>query len=202
MNTEAVFRIAFFIILVLMFLISAYYRGKARVDGEVIDRKEEGLLVLALRMVLALPLLASFLAYIIVPDLLAWSSVIVPIWLRTLFLIVAILCLPILLWVFRSIGRNISETILIKSDHELVTAGPYKWVRHPLYATALLILCSFSIIASNWFIFLYFIIAMVIFRFLVIPEEEKKLIEVFGKEYQDYIKRTGALVPKNRFKKA
>jgi hypothetical protein len=43
---------------------------------------------------------------------------------------------PAAWWVFSSIGRNVTETVLTKADHTLVTTGPYRWLRHPLYATA------------------------------------------------------------------
>jgi protein-S-isoprenylcysteine O-methyltransferase Ste14 len=46
-----------------------------------------------------------------------------------------VLTLPAALWVFSALGRNVSETVLTKGDHELVTAGPYRWIRHPLYTT-------------------------------------------------------------------
>lgn len=196
MNIELFFRIVFLIILLLTFSISTYFRKKARDEGDVIERKEEGTVFVILRMVFGLPLLASLLFYIFYPALLSWSTVPLPLWLRNLFVIVAVLCVPLFWWVFRSIGSNISETVLTKSNHQLVTAGPYQWVRHPLYAISLLLLCSLSIIASNWFIFVYFAAALLVFRFVVIPAEEKRLVEAFGEEYQDYQKRTGALVPR------
>jgi len=187
MDIELFFRIIFFIILVLTFSISSYFRKKARDDGEVIQRKEEGTIFIILRMAFAFPLFTALLIYIIYPPLLAWSTV---------SLVVAALCIPLLWWVFRSIGSNISETILTKRDHQLVTAGTYQWVRHPLYAASLLLLGSLSVIASNWFIFAYFLAALLIFRYLVISAEENRLVEAFGEMYKDYQTKTGALVPR------
>ena len=83
-----------------------------------------------------------------------------------------------------------------KSDHELFTQGPYRWVRHPLYASALLVLFSLSLVASNWFLLGYAVIALLAFRCLVIPAEESRLIDAFGGAYQEYQRHTSALVPK------
>ena len=196
MNMEMVFRLVFFLALASAFIISGIYRKKARDEGGVIERKAEGGLVLFLRMALALPLLASFLLYVFYPRALLWSMVELPIWLRAFFAFIALLCIPLIWWVFQSIGKNISETVLTKEDHELVKHGPYRWVRHPLYASTLLLFCCFSLIASSWFIFVYFMAAVILFRFVVIPAEEKRLIAVFGEEYLAYKDETGALMPK------
>jgi len=193
---DITFRGITILVLLLTFSISATFRKRAREEGGAIERKEEGLLVFAMRMVFALPLLISLLLYIFYPRALVWSTISLPYWLRSLFAVVALLCVPIIWWVFRSIGENISETVLIKEEHQLVISGPYRWVRHPLYAGTLLLLCSISVIAENWFIFAYFIIAVIAFRFLVIPEEEKRLVAAFGDGYVDYKRRTGALAPR------
>jgi protein-S-isoprenylcysteine O-methyltransferase Ste14 len=50
---------------------------------------------------------------------------------------------------FLSIGANISETILTKRTHQLVTHGPYRWIRHPLYAFSLLELFSLALLADS-----------------------------------------------------
>jgi protein-S-isoprenylcysteine O-methyltransferase Ste14 len=196
MGTELVFRLLFFVILSSTFLISATYRKRARDAGEVIERQEEGLTALLFRMGFALPLLAAILLYIFYPRAIGWSQIQLPVWLRALGAGVGIICVPIILWVFRSIGRNISETVLTKSEHELVTQGPYRWVRHPLYATSLLLLLSLSLVAESWFIFGYSVIGLIVFRFVVIPAEEAHLIASFGAAYQNYKSRTGALFPK------
>jgi protein-S-isoprenylcysteine O-methyltransferase Ste14 len=196
MNFELIFRFIFLIVLALAFSISAYFRKRARDSGETIERRAEGGIILALRLALALPLLLSLILYIVYPQALDWARMELPLWLRSLAAVTAILCIPLIYWVFRSIGDNISETVLTKSDHELVSQGPYRWVRHPLYASALLVLFSLSLVASNWFLLGYAGLALLAFRFLVIPAEEARLIDAFGKDYQEYQQHTGAFMPK------
>jgi protein-S-isoprenylcysteine O-methyltransferase Ste14 len=196
MYVESTFRAILLVVLLSSIVISGHYRKRARRSGDVVPRLAEGPIALLLRMAMALLLAASFLANVFAPKWLAWSAWGLPEWLRWAAAVAAIGCLPAIRWVLVSIGDNISETILTKSTHQLVTHGPYHWVRHPLYAIALLELLSLAVMASNWFLILFPVVASVFFRLLVIPREEANLIKIFGKEYEEYRDRTGALVPR------
>lgn len=189
------FRWIILVVLFSAFGISATQRKKARDEGGTIKRQEEGWGVLLVRMGVALPLLAVILLNIFWPASLSWAKFNSPSWLMIAGLILAVLCIPLLWWVFRSIGKNISETVLIKDEHELVTHGPYTWVRHPLYGSALLLLISISLVFGDWIIAGYSIAGILAFRLLVIPAEEKQLLDAFGEDYECYQSRTGALLP-------
>src|SRR5215217_2402202 len=110
--------------------------------------------------------------------LLRWSGA----GLGTVFLVLA-------LWIFRTIGKNITSTVETREEHELVTDGPYRWVRHPLYTVGTSFFTSLGIVAANWFVGL----VMLLIR---LPKEEEKLIERFGDEYRAYMERTGRLLPR------
>ncbi len=196
MESEPLFRLAFLLIFGSSIVISGYYRKKARESSETIPRRAEGGLALLLRAGMALLLLASFLLYIFVPQAMSWSQVDLPLWVRIAAAILGFACLPFLWWVFTSIGKNISETVLTKQGHQLVTKGPYRWIRHPLYAGALLELFLLGILAGNWFMLALWALGAFVFRFVVIPKEEANLTRVFGDEYKEYMGRTGALLPR------
>ena len=148
-----------------------------------------------MRLVFTLPLLLSLLAFVINPSWMAWSSVAVPVWVRWGGAGLGVGIVPLTYWVFRTIGRNISETVLTKKTHELVTDGPYRWVRHPLYTVGTLLLTALSLLTANWFIALITVLAIVMIVAVVIPREEANLIETFGDAYRAYKKRTGMLLP-------
>lgn len=95
-----------------------------------------------------------------------------------------------------SLGRNISETVLTKEDHELVTKGPYRWVRHPLYTAGTLLLIGAALTAANALLGALTALAAVLIRLVVVPHEEARLIETFGDAYRDYRRRTGTLLPR------
>lgn len=195
MDTNLLYRGGVLVILVVVFGISAYFRTRARNEGEVISRVQEGRLVLILRLVFALPLLAVLLLNIFYPRALGWAKFSLPSGIRIGALIVAVFCIVLLWWVFRSIGNNVSETVLVKEEGDLVTSGPYRYVRHPLYASALLFLLSLSLVFGDWIILGYSLAGILAFRLLVIPAEEEQLLESFGEEYECYQSRTGALLP-------
>ncbi len=177
--------------------ISAYFRRKAR-QSETIARAEEGVLLGLMRLVFALPLFLSILAYMINPAWMDWSSVSLPVWLRWGGAVLGVGVMPLMYWLFSTIGDNISETVLTKETHQLVTNGPYRWVRHPLYAVAPLMLIAVSLLAANWFIGGMTVIALVMIVLVVVPKEEANLIETFGDDYRAYMKRTGRLFPRLR----
>lgn len=190
------FRVLFAMLLTAALVISGTYRRQARSSSETIPRRSEGGWILLARMTLAMPLLAVFLIYILQPAWLAWATYSSPDWLRWLGVGLGMICLFLMLWVFRSIGVNISETLLTKQDHMLITSGPYRQVRHPLYASALLLIFCLALISASWLLHGFWLILLLIFRLIVIPAEERNLIEKFGPAYEAYRSRSGALLPK------
>jgi protein-S-isoprenylcysteine O-methyltransferase Ste14 len=198
MPQDSIFRGISLLVFLSSIVISSYHRKRARRSGDVIPRRAEGAFVLLIRMGAGLVVAASFLAYPFAPARLAWSSLSMPTWLRWIAGGVALACLPAIWWVLVSIGENISETVLVKANHRLVTHGPYHWIRHPLYAVALVELLSLAIIAGSWYLLLLACAAILVFRIVVIPKEEDNLVRAFGKPYEEYKRRTGALLPRLR----
>lgn len=194
MNFELMLRLMILLLLGCIFLISGFYRRRAR-SKEFIKRQEEGYLALVLRMAAALPLLLVIILDIFFPELMGWSKINLPNWLRIVGMSLALGSVVWLWWVFKTIGNNISETVLTKDIHELVTSGPYRWIRHPLYAGALLLLISIGLAFEDAFILGYSVIGILAFRLLVIPVEEEQLLEAFGEDYECYQSRTGAMLP-------
>ncbi len=193
---ENIFRIFTAIILITGLSISAYYRRKADVDsGEKVSWKDEGLgMILALRTG-GLVLWLSMLGYLIYPPLLVWSKVSLPEWIRWLGIGLGIVSVLLIYWMFSSIGSGITPTVATRSEHELVTKGPYRWIRHPLYTFGTLFFLSFALMIDSWFIALMAVLAIVLLS-LRLPTEEALLIKKFGDEYRGYMKRTGRFLPK------
>jgi protein-S-isoprenylcysteine O-methyltransferase Ste14 len=179
-----------------MVSISSVFRYMVRRTSEAIPRAREGTPVMMARLLFAAPLYLPIIAYMLNPGWMTWAALSLPNWLRWLGAAIGLAMLPLLYWVFRSIGSNISETTLTKKNHRLVTHGPFQWVRHPLYSAATVVLVSMSILAANWFMLMMACIALIGIVVLVIPREEKELIRKFGAEYQDYMRRTGRLAPR------
>lgn len=195
MNHESTFHLIFIAIFVLSFSISVYHRHRARKQSGKIPRQAEGKLFIALRLLLAVPLYLAMFAYMINPQWVAWSVLALPMWLRWLGAGLGVAIIPLLYWLFRSLGKNVSETVLTKERHELVTHGPYRWVRHPLYTTASLGIFALGLVAANWFMLLMILLIMMMLPALA-AKEEAQLIEKFGNAYREYMQRTGRFLPR------
>ena len=106
------------------------------------------------------------------------------------------LCLPgmmFLVWGRHYLGGNWSQMVTVKQGHELVTIGPYRYVRHPMYAGGLLACIGSAIAAGSGWIFLLIILgSLFLWR---VGAEDKLMEEKFPSEYPSYKKRTKALIP-------
>ena len=176
--------------------ISAYYRHRARVAGGAIPRSRERPLLILGRLAVALPLFLGVLTYVAVPRWMAWSALALPAWVRWTGVVLGLAMVPAAYWVFHALGRNVSETVLTREHHELVTTGPYRVIRHPLYAMGIGLFLSVGLMAASWFILLFALIALVAIRVVVVPLEERELEAKFGDAYRSYRQRTGVLLPR------
>jgi protein-S-isoprenylcysteine O-methyltransferase Ste14 len=107
-----------------------------------------------------------------------------------------ILCLAgmvVLIWGRQSLGRNWSQTVAAKTDPVLVTSGPYRFVRHPMYAGGLLAAIGSALVVGGPFIFLLLLLGGI---FLSRVGAEDRLMErQFPHEFPAYERRTKALIP-------
>ncbi len=95
----------------------------------------------------------------------------------------------------KHLGRLFTTDVSIYTNHQLIIAGPYRWVRHPAY-TGLIIAFAGAGLAMGDFIALALLTIPVTVAFSYrINIEEKFLVKKFGKEYQDYRQQTKKLLP-------
>jgi protein-S-isoprenylcysteine O-methyltransferase Ste14 len=125
----------------------------------------------------------------------AWSQVELPVWLRLSGAALGMVTNGLIYWVFSSLGNNVSPTVVTRRRHQLVTSGPYRWVRHPLYTVGFLSYMAFALLAANWYVAVLAVIALVLLS-LRVPAEERALIARNGDAYRDYAKRTGRFLPR------
>ncbi|HEX5837484.1 MAG TPA: isoprenylcysteine carboxylmethyltransferase family protein [Anaerolineales bacterium] len=190
------FRMLAAVILITGMSISSYYRRKAdRESGEKISRNADGSLMASIIRVGGLLLWLSPFVYLINPAWMAWSKIGLPEWIRWLGAVIGVLCVTGVYWLFSSIGSGITPTSATRREHMLVTGGPYRWVRHPLYTIGSSMFISFGMMADNWYIALLGILAFIAMAIRT-PREEANLIQKFGDEYREYMTRTGRFLPK------
>jgi protein-S-isoprenylcysteine O-methyltransferase Ste14 len=101
------------------------------------------------------------------------------------------------IWARFHLGQNWSSAVSVKVGHELIRSGPYRWVRHPIYTGLLLGLAGTALVRGQARGLLG--IALLLAGFWVkLGLEEQFMRKTFGEEYEEYSRKTGALVPKFR----
>lgn len=194
-DEDRTFRLILISGFLLMASVGAFHRIKSQSTGEQLDRRQEGLFILISLRLSGLLVMIGFLSYMIHPVWLAWSFVPIPLWARWVGVGIGAMFLSLMTWVFRSLGKNITDTVVTRADHTLITSGPYRWVRHPFYGAAALGMVSVALITTSW----YFVltagcaIALLVIRTRI---EEDKLIERFGDDYRAYMQKTGRFFPR------
>jgi protein-S-isoprenylcysteine O-methyltransferase Ste14 len=184
------------VVLLTSVAISGFYRARARKLSGTIDRRREGGLVLAARAAGGLGAFGAILLHAIIPHLMGWAAVALPGAVRWSGALLGLVAIPGTYWVLSSIGGNVSETVLTKERHELVQHGPYRWIRHPLYTLGALLLLAEGLMLASWLVLLFALLAFVVFRFVVVPIEERQLELRFGDAYRQYRQVTGAMLPR------
>lgn len=97
-------------------------------------------------------------------------------------------------WSIYYLGRQFSTYVTIQEDHELVTSGPYRYIRHPRYLGIIIFLTGISLVFRSWIalIFTALSIALLVWRIL---DEEKLMRNEFGDDWEKYCQRSHRLIP-------
>jgi len=98
------------------------------------------------------------------------------------------------IWARRILGRNWSGSPTIKEGHELIEAGPYRYVRHPIYTGLLLAILGSGIWGGMLRDVVIFVFAFA-GLWMKLRVEESLMLRQFPQAYPDYMKRTKALIP-------
>jgi protein-S-isoprenylcysteine O-methyltransferase Ste14 len=160
-----------------------------------LDRRQEGLFILITLRLSALTGFVGMAVYFVNPPSLSFSAVPLPLWLRWAGVGLGCMTVFLLFWTLRSLGKNLTDTVVTRQHHTLVTTGPYQWVRHPFYVCAALIVVATSLITANAFLLVPggLVLLLLGFRTRV---EERNLLGRFGEDYRKYMDRTGRFFPR------
>ena len=175
--------------------IAMYFRLRSQATREPLDRRQEGFFILATLRPAGLALAVGIVSYLVKPPSMAWSAVPLPMWLRWGGVGLVWLTAALLAWTMGSLGKNLTDTVVTRRVHTLVTHGPYRWVRHPFYDCVLLLALGFSLAAANWFLLTS---GAILFTLMIVRTrtEEEKLVARFGDSYRTYMAETGRFLPR------
>lgn len=190
---ETLFKIIFVVLFIIYVLIRVPF-DKIYRQQEIMEKvnssREKFLLLLISCGLLFVPLFWIFTPY------LNCFKIELPVWLRSVGVLISVVSLVYFYRIHKILGENWSPTLEIKKGHQLIKTGPYKTIRHPMYAQIWLWTIGQVLIISNIIAGFSGIIVFALFYFLRVGREERMMVDHFGVEYLEYMKTTGRIFPK------
>jgi protein-S-isoprenylcysteine O-methyltransferase Ste14 len=183
-------------ILSLVFVVvAAYHRVRAAQSNDRLDRTREGWPILIGLRLVGLATIGMTGAWLWNPALLPWTAMEVTDPVRWSGVGGFGLSVAWLIWMFVSLGRNLTDTVVTRADACFVESGPYRYVRNPMYAGILMLGLSLGLALGNWVpsVGTVIVFAIHVRRTRI---EEAYLIARFGDEYRGYMKRVGRFFPR------
>jgi len=93
----------------------------------------------------------------------------------------------------RTLGKYYSYGLRTLPNHRLIKHGIYRHVRHPISLAAIIYSVGIPLFLSlSGFLLMLGLIPLILYRIKI---EEKMLIDKFGDEYREYMKKTKKLIP-------
>lgn len=188
MNPEIAFNLALSTIFTLFTLIRVYFRYTTRPPSA--PRSLDGLV---LRILIFFEI-TTLMIYLFAPAWLDWARLPLPEWLRWFGVGMAGTALPLLLWVHLSLGNNFSPDLALRDRHALITHGPYRWARHPMYTAFYMLHIGTALITANLVFVVIWIGGLSWLIALRLHREEAMMLERFGDQYRAYMGRTGRFI--------
>ncbi|MBL7646510.1 MAG: isoprenylcysteine carboxylmethyltransferase family protein [Candidatus Hydrogenedentes bacterium] len=195
MSRDLEYRIALILIAAVHLAISQRQLRRAGAGASAAGPRAEGFWLAAGTGLFFLTFCATAALRLIAPDWLPWLELPLSGPLRWLGLALMSLGAALHLWGARHLGRNLTVTISTIEGHQLVTTGPYRWIRHPLYTGGMLeslgacLLLASGIVGASALAFWILIVVRT-------PREEARLLETFGADYTRYAKQVGRFLPR------
>ncbi len=184
MDDEICFKIVLAVLFSLFTCIRAYYRRVTR--PLPLSTQPDGIL---LRLLIPVEI-ATLFVHFFFPSWFSWAVLPLPLWLRWCGAGAGLTALPLLVWVHHALGANFSPDLTMRPGHMLVMHGPYRWARHPMYTAFYMIHIAAFLLTANVFIGLTWIGGLSLLVAWRLEREEKIMLEKFGENYRNYIKRT------------
>lgn len=131
----------------------------------------------------------------VLTDWLSFAQMPFPDWLRYVGFLIGASSTYYFYLVHRQLGDNWSPVLEIRNKHQLVITGLYRFVRHPMYSSMLVGTVGISLLVANWVVVFITFLAFIVLCIVRIPDEEQLMTDTFGKQYQDYMRKTKRLIP-------
>jgi protein-S-isoprenylcysteine O-methyltransferase Ste14 len=192
-NNMDIFTAIYFLALVIEIIIRAPLNKRRRQE-----KMSERRITNQEMLILSLLLLGGFIMPLIyaATNWLDFANYTLPMWAGWLGVLLLAGAIFIFWRAHADLGLNWSPTLEIREKHELITRGIYGIIRHPMYASQWLLAIAQPLLLQNWIAGFLNLLAFIPFYVLRVKAEEQMMLDSFGAQYQEYMKKTGRVLPK------
>lgn len=189
---DSIFKIIYFIEFVVISIVRGIHTRPYRRMKIAVDRKTmPDMVLLALAGIgMLVPLIYVF------SSILDFANYSLPNWVSWLGAILFALAIWLLWRSHVDLGRNWTPTLGFRDEHQLVTDGVFKHMRHPMYAAHILWGIAAALMLHNWIAGFAFLVVSVVHYLSRVNAEEQMMLEQFGEQYESYMQRTGRIIPR------
>jgi protein-S-isoprenylcysteine O-methyltransferase Ste14 len=205
MDMNLFFRLSFLSLWIIFGIVRVYYGRKTKthdnldsISEKLKTAKDEiGRDMMILTVIITIVGVVGLIMYLLSPPWWTWTHLPLGEYSQWAGIIVSIIPIFYLVWVHRHLDTEWSIALEIQEGHKLITTGPYKRVRHPMYLGVFVYTIGLCIISLDILVILFFSFTIWV-NYRRIPSEEQMMIDQFGDEYLEYMKKSGRLIPSFR----
>jgi len=185
MTITGIIIVVSWVIVLAYWTFEAFFQKKVKKNSNVKSRIFYSLVLLLSYILLLFSSKIYFLDYLLIH---------VSVFVNMLAILLAVGGMIICIYSRKVLGSNWSREVMIKKNHELITTGPYKYIRHPIYSGLLMLFLGTALAIGNLGSLLGFVLLVINFKIKSLNEEEF-MLKCFGKKYEAYMKRTKGFMP-------
>ena len=168
----------------------AQKRKKEKISEQRVSNLERILLGLLFLVMFLLPVIYA------ATNWLDFANYSLPTWVGWLGVLILACALFVFWRAHADLGLNWSPSLEIRDKHELITRGIYGVIRHPMYASQWLWVIAQPLLIQNWIAGFADLLLFIPFYLLRVKAEEQMMLDSFGMQYQQYMKKTGGVLPR------
>lgn len=96
---------------------------------------------------------------------------------------------------FRILGASFTGEVRVRPDQQVVSAGPYRWIRHPSYTAGILMITGTAVAMGSWIGSAIALVLTILGYAYRVRVEERALTATLGENYKAYALRTKRFIP-------
>ena len=198
MGAESLLKIAFGVMAVMILGAVGHANHKAQKQhgARFAQAANERPVLLWVRGLVGIPLWVLIVGWLFSADWFPWATLELPGWARWAGVGLAGVVSLLFWWIHLALDSNYHGAMGLHENHQLVTGGPYRFVRHPTYVAFPLAMIALFLLSANWVLGLIGFILTATISLGRAPLEERQLLGRFGDEYRAYAAQTGRFFPR------